>query len=144
MSRLFEELDYQVTEIGAVSLRRRRILSLDQDVWEVLLGEEHLMSSLFTASEVALAKLGLAALGEPPEGGWDITVGGLGLGYTAATALEHEGVGRLQVVLEGRLVFVDFIEPDAVDRTGIDSQTYSGVRLSSISNQCLEPVTVES
>ena len=98
MSRLFEELDYQVTEIGAVSLRRRRILSLDQDVWEVLLGEEHLMSSLFTASEVALAKLGLAALGEPPEGGWDITVGGLGLGYTAATALEHEGVGRLQVV----------------------------------------------
>ena len=98
MSRLFEELDYQVTEIGAVSLRRRRILSLDQDVWEVLLGEEHLMSSLFTASEVALAKLGLSSLGAAPERGWDVIIGGLGLGYTAATALEYEGVGRLQVV----------------------------------------------
>ena len=98
MSRLFEELDYQVTEIGAVSLRRRRILSLDQDVWEVLLGEEHLMSSLFTASEVALAKLGLEALGEAPDEGWNVAIGGLGLGYTAAAALEHEGVGRLQVV----------------------------------------------
>jgi len=98
MSRLFEELDYQVTDIGAVSLRRRRILSLDKDVWEVLLGEEHLMSSLFTASEVALAQLGLAALGEAPAEGWDVVVGGLGLGYTAAAVLEHEGVARLQVV----------------------------------------------
>lgn len=98
MSKLFEELDYQVTDIGAVSLRRRRILSLDKDVWEVLLGEEHLMSSLFTASEVALARLGLAALGEAPEEGWDVVVGGLGLGYTAATVLEDARVGRLQVV----------------------------------------------
>lgn len=98
MSRLFEELDYQVTDIGAVSLRRRRILSLDKDVWEVLLGEEHLMSSLFTASEVALAQLGLAALGEAPAKGWDVVVGGLGLGYTAATVLEDARVGRLRVV----------------------------------------------
>ena len=98
MSKLFEELDYQVTDIGAVSLRRRRILSLDEDVWEVLLGEEHLMSSLFTASEVALAQLGLAALGEAPAEGWDVVVGGLGLGYTAATVLEDERVGRLRVV----------------------------------------------
>ncbi|RIJ18155.1 spermidine synthase [Henriciella mobilis] len=98
MSKLFEELDYQVTDIGAVSLRRRRILSLDKDVWEVLLGDEHLMSSLFTASEVALAQLGLAALGEAPAEGWDVVVGGLGLGYTAATVLEDARVGRLQVV----------------------------------------------
>ena len=98
MSRLFEELDYQITPIGAVSLRRRRILSLDTDVWEVLLGEEHLMSSLCTASEVALAKLGLAALGEAPEPGWDVVVGGLGLGYTAAAVLEDKRVRALEVV----------------------------------------------
>lgn len=98
MSRLFEELDYQVTPIGAVSLRRRRILSLDTDVWEVLLGDEHLMSSLFTASEIALAKLGLAALGDAPEAGWDVVVGGLGLGYTAAAVLEDERVCALEVV----------------------------------------------
>ena len=98
MSRLFEELDYQVTEIGAVSLRRRRILSLDVDVYEILLGEEHLMSSLFTASEVALAKRGLAALWERRADGWDVVVGGLGLGYTAAAVLEDEAVARLQVV----------------------------------------------
>ena len=98
MSKLFEVLDSQVTDIGAVSLRRRRILSLDKDVWEVLLGDEHLMSSLFTASEVALAQLGLAALGEAPAEGWDVVVGGLGLGYTAATVLEDARVGCLRVV----------------------------------------------
>ncbi len=103
MSRLFEELDYQVTPIGAVSLRRRRILSLDTDVFEVLLGDEHLMSSLFTASEIALARLGLAALGEAPDEGWDIVVGGLGLGYTAAAVLEDPKVARLEVV--------DFLAP---------------------------------
>ncbi|WP_084398559.1 polyamine aminopropyltransferase [Henriciella aquimarina] len=98
MSRLFEELDYQVTDIGAISLRRRRILSLDTDVWEVMLGDEHLMSSLFTASEVALAERGLAALGEATERGWDVVVGGLGLGYTAAAVLADKRVGTLEVV----------------------------------------------
>ena len=103
MSRLFEELDYQVTDIGAISLRRRHILSLDTDVWEIMLGDEHLMSSLFTASEVALAKLGLAALGEAPERGWDVVVGGLGLGYTAAAVLEDPNVATLEVI--------DFLPP---------------------------------
>lgn len=98
MSRLFEELDYQVTDIGAVSLRRRLILSLNVDVFEVLLGEEHLMSSLFTASEIALAKLGLEALGDADAQSWDVVVGGLGLGYTAGAVLEDKRVGGLQVV----------------------------------------------
>ena len=48
------------------------------------LGDEFLMSSLFTASEEALARLGLAAL---PGEGLEVVVGGLGLGYTARTVL---------------------------------------------------------
>ena len=60
MSLYFEELDYRPTPIGALSLRRRRELSLGVDVFEIKLGDEYLMSSLFTASEIALARLGLA------------------------------------------------------------------------------------
>ena len=44
MSRFFEELDYQPTPIGPISLRRRRELRLDVDVLEIMLGDEHLMS----------------------------------------------------------------------------------------------------
>lgn len=95
MSSLFEELDYRPTPIGPVSLRRRRELALGVDVFEIRLGDEFLMSSLFTASEIALARLGVAALaGE----GLDIVVGGLGLGYTAHAVLEHERIGSLIVV----------------------------------------------
>ena len=95
MSTLFKEIDYRETPIGPISLRRRRVLSLDVDVYEIILGDEHLMSSLFTASEIALAKLGLADLkGE----NLDILVGGLGLGYTAAAVLEDKRVNTLIVV----------------------------------------------
>ena len=95
MSALFEEIDYCPTPIGPISLRRRRVLSLDQDVYEVILGDEHLMSSLFTASEIALSKLGLAAL----EGAsLDVVVGGLGMGYTAAAVLEDDRVASLKVI----------------------------------------------
>ena len=62
MSRLFEQLDYQPMSIGPVSLRRRRELRLDVDVMEILLGDEHLMSDLFTMSEIPLAQKGLGAL----------------------------------------------------------------------------------
>ena len=53
MGKLFEELDYRHTPIGLVSLRRRRDLRLNVDVIEILLGDEHLMSDLFTTSEIA-------------------------------------------------------------------------------------------
>jgi len=95
MSRLFEELDYAPTPIGAISLRRRHILALKTDVFEILLGEEHLMSSLFTASEIALADKGLAALGGDK---LNVLVGGLGLGYTAQAVLAHESVADLTVI----------------------------------------------
>ena len=95
MSALFEEIDYRDTPIGPISLRRRRLIALGVDIFEIILGEEHLMSSLFTASEIALSKLGLAELtGEK----LDIVVGGLGLGYTAGAVLEDERVNSLLVV----------------------------------------------
>jgi spermidine synthase len=95
MSLLFEELDHRETPIGALSLRRRRELTLGIDVFEIKLGEEFLMSSLFTASEIALARLGLAELSGHD---LDVVVGGLGLGYTARAVLEHSQVGSLVVV----------------------------------------------
>lgn len=96
MSRNFAELDYRQTPLGELSLRRRRIASLDGlEVYEVKLGEAFLMSSLFHEVEVALADLGLAAAGDRP---LDVVVGGLGLGYTALAALKHSEVRSLLVV----------------------------------------------
>ncbi len=95
MSAAFEELDYRQTPIGALSLRRRRELTLGVDVFEIKLGDEFLMSSLFTASEIALARLALAGLPGPA---LDVVVGGLGLGYTAQAVLEHNTVSSLLVV----------------------------------------------
>ncbi len=59
------------------------------------LNDEYLMSSLFHESEVALTDLGL---GELTGHSWDIVVGGLGLGYTAAAALKYDQVARMVVV----------------------------------------------
>jgi spermidine synthase len=95
MSLHFEELDYRVTPIGALSLRRRRELTTGVDIFEIILDDEHLMSSLFTASEIALARLGLAQLSGSE---LDVVVGGLGLGYTAQAVLEHDTVKSLIVV----------------------------------------------
>lgn len=96
MRPMFEEIDSQPTPIGEISLRRRRIPGLtDDDIYEVKLGEEFLMSSLFVKAEEALSDLGLAALDERPA---DVVVGGLGLGYTAVAALKHEKVRDLLVV----------------------------------------------
>ncbi len=95
MSRLFEELDHADTPIGPLSLRRRRELRLGVDAVEIQLGEEFLMTSLFTASEVALGRLGIGALNGD---GLEVVVGGLGLGYTAQAVLESEAVRELIVV----------------------------------------------
>jgi spermidine synthase len=95
MSAYFEELDYQMTALGPLSLRRRRQFKLNIDVVEVILGDGHLMSDLFTASEEALANLAIAELSAASP---DILVAGLGLGYTAATALDHDKVAALTVI----------------------------------------------
>jgi spermidine synthase len=95
MSAYFEELDYQMTPLGPISLRRRRQFKLDIDIVEVLLGEEHLMSDLFTVSEEALSHLALEKVSGKE---LDILIGGLGLGYTAAAALDNSAVASVTVI----------------------------------------------
>ncbi len=95
MSRAFEELDRRPTPMGEISLRRRLEPMLQIDVWEVKLGDEFLMSSMFNATELAVGRLGIAAT---PGDGLRVVVGGLGLGYTAMAALEDERVASLSVI----------------------------------------------
>jgi spermidine synthase len=96
----FEELDWSRTPIGEVSLRRRVDLTTGEDVYEVKLDEDFLMSSLFTVAEVEVARLALARLDGPA---LDVAVGGLGLGYTAEAVLADDRVREL--------VVVDLLEP---------------------------------
>ncbi|MGC5022554.1 spermidine synthase [Micromonospora sp. DT47] len=95
MGARFEELAWRETPIGAISLRRRHDPAVDVDVYEVKLDDEFLMSSLFPVAEIELARLGLAPLAGDA---LDVVVGGLGLGYTARTALEDPRVRSLVVV----------------------------------------------
>ena len=109
MSSRFEELDWQHTEMGELILRRRFERTLKVDVYEVKLGQEFLMSSLFPVAEIELARLGLAACAGAE---LDVVVGGLGLGYTAVTALEEPRVRSLSVVEALAPVLRDHV-PDA-------------------------------
>jgi len=96
VSKDFAILDSRATPLGELTLRRRRIHSLDgREVFEVKLGEAFLMSSLFHEVEVALAERSLAELTDPA---LDVVVGGLGLGYTAVAALKQPRVRSLVVV----------------------------------------------
>ncbi|MEB8343792.1 polyamine aminopropyltransferase [Streptomyces endophyticus] len=95
MSNRFQEIDWRPTPLGDISLRRRRDPASGEDVYEVKLGEEFLMSSLFTEGEVELARLGLAPLADTE---LDVAVGGLGLGYTAAAALDDPRVRSVTVI----------------------------------------------
>jgi spermidine synthase len=91
----FEELDWQTTRMGELSLRRREDPATQEMIYEVKLKDEYLMSSLFTVAEVQLAVLGLAAASGDR---LRVLVGGLGLGYTAVTALDDARVTRLEVI----------------------------------------------
>lgn len=96
MSLLFEEIDNQASPLGEISLRRRRIPVFgDRDIYEVKLGEEFLMSSMFVEAEEALSDLGLEAVAGKE---LSVIVGGLGLGYTAVAALKNDRVKELLVV----------------------------------------------
>jgi spermidine synthase len=103
----FEELDWQQTPMGEVSLRRRRDPVTGQDVFEVKLDDDFLMSSMFVDAEVALAHLALSRLAQTSDACLDVVVGGLGLGYTARAVLEHPEVRSL-VVVEALDVVIDW------------------------------------
>jgi spermidine synthase len=94
-SPLFEELDYRPSPIGTLILRRRRISVNSPDIYEIKLNEGYLMSSQFTAGEVALAEIALEGFGDRP---LDVVVGGLGLGYTAKAALDCANVRDLLII----------------------------------------------
>ena len=96
MNRMFEELDYQPTSIGPISLRRRRELRPDVDVLEIMLRDEHLTSYLLNTPEIALAKIGLGA--SAGDRGLSVVVGGLGMGFTADAALINPQIENLLVV----------------------------------------------
>jgi spermidine synthase len=100
VSARITELGFAPTPIGEISLRRRRDPISGVDVFEVKLGDEFLMSSLFVAAEVEVARLALARLDAED---LVVAVGGLGLGYTAQTVLEDPRVNELLVV--------DYLEP---------------------------------
>jgi spermidine synthase len=91
----FEELAWHRTPMGEISLRRRFDPAAGVEVYEVKLGDEYLMSSLFTVAEVELARLALAA---HPAAAVDVVVGGLGLGFTGRTVLDDPRVTSLTVV----------------------------------------------
>ena len=95
MSARFEELGWQQTPMGVISLRRRFDPSVRADVYEVKLDDEFVMTSLFTVAERELARLGLA---RTPGAALDVVVGGLGLGYTAREALESGRIKTLTVI----------------------------------------------
>ncbi len=95
MGARFEELAWSPTPIGEVSLRRRREPVTGADIFEVKLGEEFLMSSMFTVAEIEVARLALARL---HGSALDVAVGGLGLGYTAQAVLEDDRVRAVVVV----------------------------------------------
>lgn len=94
MTRRIEELDWQQTPIGVISLRRRLDTVLGE-VFEARLDDDFLMSTAFTVSESELSR---AALGMLTGEGWRVLVGGLGLGYTAVTALADPRVASVNVV----------------------------------------------
>lgn len=67
----------------------------ERDIHEVKLGDDYLMSSQFVHGEEELSRIGLAAATGDR---LTVLVGGLGLGNTAAAALEDERVVELTVV----------------------------------------------
>ncbi len=113
MSARFEELGWQQTPMGVISLRRRFDLTARFDVYEVKLDDEYVMSSLFTVAEKELARLGLA---RTPGEDLDVIIGGLGLGYTAREALQCRRIRTLTVVEYSDAV-IDWHERDLLPDT---------------------------
>ena len=111
----FEILESVETSIGLLCLRRRELLSRPGTiVTEVTLDHEFLMSSYNTASEDALASLGIEW-----HRGRDLSVlvGGLGLGYTAEAALNCSQAGGVDVI-ELLPEVISWLERDLIPLAG--------------------------
>jgi len=92
----YQELDFAMTPMGELVLRRREVLSLDRaEVYEVKLAGQFLMSSLVYDAEIALATRALSLVNHTS---CTVLVGGLGLGYTAKAALDDERVASVTVI----------------------------------------------
>ena len=91
-----EILAYEETTLGPICLRRREPTSMEGVVvTEVTLNHEFLMSSLYTESEQALSRIAIEIHGGEQ---LRVMVAGLGLGYTAHTALKSDQVANVEVV----------------------------------------------
>jgi spermidine synthase len=89
----FEVIDHAESPLGVFILRRRN--APEQDVLELTLEHQFLMSSKVTVSECALATHAIAMHGGSD---LDVMIGGLGLGYTSKAALDSDRVARVEVV----------------------------------------------
>ena len=85
MTMLFQELDYSKSPFGNLGLCRTHELRLKSDIYEIKLGDDFLMTSLFHKSEEALPDLSLQKFKSDR---LNVVIGGLCLGYTVATALK--------------------------------------------------------
>ena len=110
-----EILAYEPSPLGMICLRQRGIASEPGAVvTEITLDHQFLMSSHNTASERALARVGL----EMHEGrDLRVLVGGLGLGYTAREVLRSDRVARVEVV-ELLAPVIDWLERGLVPLAG--------------------------
>lgn len=89
-------LAYEDSPLGHLCLRHRELLCEPGTfVTEVTLNHEFLMSSLYTDSERELARI---AIEMNQADGLRVLVGGLGLGYTARSALQSSRVSHVEVV----------------------------------------------
>lgn len=109
MTSNLEILAYEPTDLGPLCLRRRELLaSPGAVVTEITLDHQLLISSRYTASEEALARV---ALEMHPGSKLSVLVGGLGLGYTARAALASPRVARVEAV-ELLPQVIDWLERD--------------------------------
>jgi spermidine synthase len=121
---VFEELAWAPSAEGELSLRRRLDPVTGQIVLEIKLGDEYLMSSQFVSGEVQLARVALADLDGD---GWDVVVGGLGLGYTACAVLDDPRVGSL-LVIDSNEAVIDWHRRHLVPN-GVRLSAHPGTRL---------------
>ncbi len=89
-------LDIAQTDIGTMYLSHRQSSATNGPVYEILIGDEVLMSSLDPISERGLSTSALRL--HTGNGPLRVLVGGLGLGYTAEAALDDERVSHVRGV----------------------------------------------